>query len=150
MGYREGMGQDTALTTSIPVKPGWPPLLHPLSLCAIVLMGLNDQIWKYAYPSYLTGKLSDFMGLVFFPLLLEYLFRSRLLSVVVTGVGFTLAKTTVFGNDLYNAVYEAMFQVFGWGHPVRLIADPEDCLTLIALLVPLFLIPKKESLNENH
>lgn len=144
MGYREGMGQDTALTTSIPVKTGWPPLLHPLSLCAIVLMGLNDQIWKYAYPSYLTGKLSDFMGLVFFPLLLEYLLRSRLLSVVVTGIGFTLAKTTVFGNDFYNTFYDGLYQLVGWGHATPLIADAEDCLTLIALLVPLFLIPKKE------
>ena len=90
------------------------------------------------------------MGLVFFPLLLEYLLRSRLLSVVVAGVGFTLAKTTVFGNEFYNAVYEVMFQVLGWGHPVPLIADPEDCLALIALWVPLLLIPKKEYACENR
>ena len=128
----------------------WPPLLHPLSLCAIVLMGLNDHIFKYAYPSYLTGKMSDLMGLVFFPLLLEYLLRSRLLSVLVAGVGFTLAKTTTFGNDFYNTVYEAIYQVLGWGHPVPLIADPEDCLTLIALFIPLFLIPKKEDTYENR
>ena len=150
MGYNLLMRDNTAVMTIKPVKEGWPPLVHPFSLFAIVLMGLNDHTFKYAYPSYLTGKLSDFMGLVFFPLLLEYLLRSRLLSVLVAGIGFTLAKTTVFGNDFYNAVYEAMYQVLGWGHPVPLIADPEDCLTLIALLVPLFLIPKKERLYEKN
>ena len=137
------MAQELALSFKRPFKEAWPPLLHPMSLAAMVIMGLNDHYFKYAYASYLTGKLSDFMGLVFFPLLLEYLLRSRLLSVVVTGVGFTLAKITVFGNDFYNAFYDGLYQLVGWGHATPLIADPEDCLTLIALLVPLFLIPKK-------
>lgn len=46
------------------------PLMHPVSLGAIALLVLNDHVLKAAYPGFVTGKLSDIAGLVFFPLLL--------------------------------------------------------------------------------
>lgn len=46
------------------------PLLHPLALFAVAVMALNDHVLKQSSPSALTGKLSDFAGLLFFPLLL--------------------------------------------------------------------------------
>ena len=106
-------------------------------------MGLNDHYLKWAYPSVLTGKLSDFAGLVFFPLLLEYVLRSRLASVLATGIVFTLVKTTVFGNQCYNTLYFHMFELLNWGRLIPLIADPTDCLALIALYIPLKIIPHK-------
>ncbi len=60
------------------------PLLHPVSLASMALLGLNDHVLKGLFPGLITGKLSDFAGLVFFPLVLEIALRARPLSVAVT------------------------------------------------------------------
>lgn len=46
--------------------------LHPLPLAALLLLVLNDHLLKpwLAFPRPLAGKLSDFAGLFYFPLLL--------------------------------------------------------------------------------
>ena len=119
------------------------PITHPWSLLGMFLLGLNDHYLKWEHPSYLTGKLSDVAAMLFFPLLLEYALRSRVLSVAVTAVAFALIKTTVFGNDLYNAVYGWLYDLLGWGPLTPLVMDPEDCLALIALYVPLRMIPRR-------
>lgn len=47
-------------------------LLHPVPLAAIALLVLNDHVLKgSAAPGWLTGKLSDAAGMVFFPLFLQ-------------------------------------------------------------------------------
>jgi len=43
-------------------------LLHPAVLAAIALFVVNDHVFKPAHPGWLTGKLSDVAGLVFFTL----------------------------------------------------------------------------------
>lgn len=57
--------------------PGRPALplgefLHPVPLLALAALAVNDHVLKGAgvLPGWLTGKLSDFAGLLFFPLLL--------------------------------------------------------------------------------
>lgn len=45
-------------------------LSHPISLFAIALLLANEHILKVVTPFPLTGKLSDFAGLFFFPYLL--------------------------------------------------------------------------------
>jgi len=47
-------------------------LAHPLPLLAVVVLCLNDHFLKGSglLPGWLTGKLSDFAGLFFFPILL--------------------------------------------------------------------------------
>jgi hypothetical protein len=44
--------------------------VNPLPALAIAVMALNDHILKYRWPSWLTGKISDFMGVFYFPLFL--------------------------------------------------------------------------------
>jgi hypothetical protein len=46
-------------------------LLHPVAGIAIAVLVLNDHVLKAAYGTWWTGKLSDFAGMVFFPLLLQ-------------------------------------------------------------------------------
>ena len=41
--------------------------MHPVALAAIAVLVVNDHVLKSAYPGWLTGKLSDIAGLVFFP-----------------------------------------------------------------------------------
>jgi hypothetical protein len=43
-------------------------LLHPVALAAIAALVLNDHVLKAHYPGLVTGKLSDFAGIVLAPL----------------------------------------------------------------------------------
>jgi hypothetical protein len=78
-------------------------LLHPAPLAAIALLVINDHLLKPAVPGWWTGKLSDFAGMVFFPLLLQASGETLLwalrrpwgpsrrvlgISVLATGLGF--------------------------------------------------------------
>jgi hypothetical protein len=50
----------------------YPPALlrafrSPLVMASIVVLLVNDHLLKAAAPSWVTGKLSDFAGLFFFP-----------------------------------------------------------------------------------
>lgn len=94
-------------------------LTHPLAIGSVLVLVLNDHVFKDAHPSWLTGKLSDVAGLVFFPLLLEaivelaregvhrYKHPSRMMGIVtiaVTAVGFAWVKTTSSGHAAYAVV----------------------------------------------
>jgi len=48
---------------------GLTALGHPITLASVALLILNDHVLKRSVPSALTGKLSDFAGLFFFPYL---------------------------------------------------------------------------------
>jgi len=48
-------------------------LLHPVTLAALFTLALNDQVLKHACPSWLTGKLSDFAGVLLLPIFLHAL-----------------------------------------------------------------------------
>ena len=55
----------------------------------MVAMALNDHFLKFAYPSWVTGKLSDFLGVFFFPLFLSAL------VVLMARVQFTRSTLSV-------------------------------------------------------
>ena len=119
------------------------PILHPWTICAIGVLLINDQYLKYAYTSWFTGKLSDFAGLIFFPILFDPLIKNRKWSVLLTGIGFAMVKLTAVGNMLYNQVYQIFFDILGWGQQVPLVMDASDCIALIALWIPLKWIPEQ-------
>jgi hypothetical protein len=50
-------------------------LLHPVAWAALVVLVVNDHYAKAAYPGWLTGKLSDFAGLLVLPLWAQALFE---------------------------------------------------------------------------
>jgi hypothetical protein len=56
------------------INPKWQLLLHPVFLLCLVVLLLNDFIWKYEYHNWLTGKLSDFAGLFAFSVFLIAVF----------------------------------------------------------------------------
>lgn len=140
-------------------------LLHPVPLTAILLLLLNDHLWKYSYPGFLTGKLSDVAGLIFFPLLLQALWevlcaacgryrgpsaRALVVSVVLTGVVFAAVKISPEAGWLYRVGLAALqwparaalalaqgLEVPAVGR-VALTQDPSDLWALPALLVALW------------
>lgn len=87
-------------------------LQHPLTWLSIATLLLNDHLFKVVAPSWLTGKLSDFAGLFFFPFLLAAglsLFLDPLhcparrigrIAFGLTGAWFALIKTIPWANTL--------------------------------------------------
>lgn len=127
-------------------------LAHPVSLAAIGLLLLNDHILKEIWPGAVTGKLSDFAGLVFFPLLMVAAVemitgrpsRTMLsaIAVVATGIGFVLIQTWDPAADLYRNTLGYLQWPFRYlldntavPSSVDHTADPTDLLALPALLV---------------
>jgi hypothetical protein len=86
-------------------------LLHPIAIASIVVLVVNDHVLKALAPGFVTGKLSDVAGLVFFPLLIASL------AEIVTGTGhrrvvlagsitttlllFAVVKATSSGSEIF-------------------------------------------------
>jgi hypothetical protein len=71
-------------------------LLSPWFLVALGVLVVNDHFLKPAFTNGVTGKLSDFAGLLAFALFWSALLpRSRALVHVATGLGFVLWKSPV-------------------------------------------------------
>ena len=135
-------------------RPALSAMAHPATLASIALLLVNDHILKRQYPSALTGKLSDFAGLFFFPLLLATLFglagavlgrilpvrRARIapsprkpesaarLCFAVTAVAFAAVKLVPPANSAVTIGLETLL-----GLPVRIVRDPTDLMALAAL-----------------
>lgn len=122
------------------------PLAHPAAVLAVALLVVNDHVLKHACPGFVTGKLSDVAGMIFFPLLLAS-FRPRshvalVAACVATAVVFALVKTMPWANDLYRVAWGAMQWPFraarAWllDRPtpglarVVLVRDPSDLLAV--------------------
>lgn len=113
-------------------------LLHPQSLAALALLGVNDHLYKGVGPGWLTGKLSDFAGLFYFPFLLIVLCaplarRSRGLTLGravfwSVAIWFAAAKTI---PAVHLATSWLATQLVG---DVLIVRDPWDLVALIALL----------------
>jgi hypothetical protein len=114
-------------------------LCHPITLLSIFVLVINDHLLKFYCPSMLTGKLSDFAGLFFFPFLLAAIlsiFMEGLglkshkiggLAFWVTALGFTLIKIHPASNAL---VEQALTPLLGM---VRISRDPTDLIALSIL-----------------
>ncbi|GGS79390.1 hypothetical protein ACFFV7_12615 [Nonomuraea spiralis] len=98
-------------------------------MAGVIVLLLNDHLFKQLWPGFLTGKLSDVAGLVVAPALVALLFRRRadLAAIALTGLLFTLVKTTETGAELAS---QAWGLVAG---PSRVLADPTDLIALPAL-----------------
>ncbi|HEY8134815.1 MAG TPA: hypothetical protein VIF08_02155 [Candidatus Limnocylindrales bacterium] len=122
-------------------------LLHPVAMAAIALLILNDHVLKSAYPGPITGKISDFMGLLFFPLAVQAAVeigarivgrdatanqRVLLVAIAATGIVFTAVKLI----PEINVVAEL---AIGWLQVAdtrpRIALDATDLIALPALLM---------------
>jgi hypothetical protein len=113
---------------------------HPASLMSIGLLLLNDHVLKAASPSWLTGKLSDFAGLFFFPFLLALVLGLILdglrvparatgkLAFGLTAIWFVLIKTAPWANALTEDLVSGLL-----GIPARIVLDPTDLIALSIL-----------------
>jgi len=130
-------------------RPGG-ALLHPAALLSIAVLIANDHLLKAMYGNWITGKLSDFAGLVFFPLLLVSVWelvrnrgpsRAALdVACVATAIGFTLAKTTTVGSLAFQwglGLAQWPFRVLAGDSlaPVAHVMDATDLIALPSILL---------------
>ena len=132
-----------AATESADTRPAL--FTRALPVAAMVLVALNDHVLKGSglLPGWLTGKLSDFAGLYFAPLLVAELWtlarptsdaRAVVRRVAWTALGFgvlfTAIKTSHRADVLYEAVLTALL-----GRPASNTVDPTDLIALVMLAV---------------
>lgn len=115
-------------------------LAHPLVILSIITLLVNDHILKVYIPSWLTGKLSDFAGLFFFPVLLSVLLqlslqrlhlsprKVALLAFSLTTVWFTLIKTLPYFSDLTESILSLLLI-----QKTQIICDSTDLIALVIL-----------------
>ena len=144
-------------------------LTHPVSLGAIALLVINDHVLKQLAPGVITGKLSDFAGLVFFPLLLaaaaEHARIRRgtqtvLVAALATAAVFAAIKVCAPAAEAYRVGLAALQWPFravravltGEAMPrlarVAHVADRTDLVALVALAVPITLARRASAVSE--
>jgi len=142
-----------------------PGLLHPAALLAIVVVALNDHWAKYEFPGAVTGKLSDFAGLMWFPLLLVTIWElprwlrgaqdsSRaklLLCIAFTALVFSAINLHPAAADSYATAVGTLQWLPGAiastlagaslpaRHEVAFTRDPTDLIALPSLFVAWYL-----------
>jgi hypothetical protein len=77
----------------LPIVQRWRLLASPWFTGMVFLLALNDQILKARYPGFVTGKLSDFAGVVVIAMLLGTVLSARS-ACVATAVVFTALKSS--------------------------------------------------------
>ncbi len=109
---------------------------HPLMIGSIVLLLVNDHLLKAYSPSWLTGKLSDFAGLFFFPFLLALALhrvardedRALRWGLALTGLVFAAIKTLPEANAAFTGLVSRAL-----GPSVRFVLDPTDLIAMAVL-----------------
>ena len=137
-------------------------LLHPVALGALLVLVVNDQVLKTAWPGPVTGILSDVAGLIAAPLALQALWevatwalahwngpsrQALAVAIAVVGVAFTLVQVWPPATDAYRTglgllqwPFAAFAAIVGGSpvppvRPIVSVADVEDLAALPALAV---------------
>ena len=134
-----------------------PEFFNPWCLSAVALFAVNNIFWKYHYPGWFTGKLSDFAACYFLPLfisallslLVNWTVKQRLLiGVTLTSLIFTLVKTSVLISEYMNMLLSKLTSAFGLGPSINLV-DPTDLIALPLIgITYLYTLKRMEILHE--
>ena len=107
-------------------------LISPAWISALVLLALNDHLFKGLYPGALTGKLSDFAGLFIAPALLAVLLsvksrRGLIAGSIAIGAVFSAINLSPSLATMWDGAMSALLL------PFHTTVDPTDLLALPAL-----------------
>lgn len=97
-------------------------LAHPAFTGAVALLAINDHLLKSHFPSWITGKLSDFAGIFVVAVLFGLLMRRPYLASFFTGLGFTAIKLSGLAAVLVAPILGGVTR-----------QDPSDLLALVFL-----------------
>ncbi|MDF2381488.1 hypothetical protein JMG10_08450 [Nostoc ellipsosporum NOK] len=103
-------------------------LRNYIIVAALFILVLNDHFLKWTFHNTLTGKLSDFAGVLLLPFVISYLLKSRhFTAIILTAIFFTWWKSPLSSGfiDWYNT----------WALiPITRVVDYTDLVALIMLL----------------
>lgn len=117
-------------------------LLNKIFIAGLLLLALNDHIFKELYGNWLTGKLSDFAGLLLLPLAIAYVFPGkRKYAALYAGLFFIFWKSPLSEWPIYW--YNQVAPI-----PITRIIDYTDLLALGILPLAHRLIRKIDQLPE--
>ena len=109
-------------------------IINPYFLLGLTVLLFNDLFLKYEYAGVLTGKLSDFAGLLIFPMFIAFVIPKTSKSIsFLTGVAFVIWKLPLFTPvlDLVNRVL---------GVNMQRVIDYSDYIALLILPLSHYLI----------
>ena len=109
-------------------------LLNYVFVVSIILLFINDHFLKLYFHNWFTGKFSDFLGMIIFPLFLAYIFpKLRTFSVFVSFVLFIFWKSPFSEGfiDFYNQISPIA---------VARVVDYTDFIAFVFLVIPFLLI----------
>lgn len=103
-------------------------LCNPVFIAGLVILILNDHYFKWTYANWLTGKLSDFVGLLIFPLFLQFLFPrlSTARVMILAALAFIFWKSPV--SESFIQFYNLIALI-----PITRVVDVTDLLALVVL-----------------
>lgn len=119
-------------------------LLHPALIVSLALLLLNDFYWKYTYHNWLTGKLSDFAGIVVLVVFLRVLFPqlSRIKIALATALFFAWWKSPLSQSTI-SFFHDALHL------PINRVIDYSDLWALAVIIPAVHLLPPKK-INARH
>lgn len=109
-------------------------IFNYIFILGLLLLILNDHFLKEAFGNWYTGKLSDFAGILIFPMFLKYCFRiTTRKAVLFTIVGFLFWK-----SSLSQSVIDG-FNALGWFRIGRVI-DFTDFIAFLILPLTIYVM----------
>lgn len=116
-------------------------LLNYIFIICLIILFLNDHFFKHEFCNWFTGKLSDIVGIIILPLLLNYIFpRLKNHSLWISALLFTFWKSS-YSENLIN-----FYNQFAFIQITRIV-DYSDLFVLIFLPIPYLVIQKVEVWN---
>jgi len=100
----------------------------------VLLLLVNDQVLKFIYPNFITGKLSDICGIIIFPFFLAFIFpKLKQNSVYAALIIFVFWKSE-YSQDLIN-----FYNEYSFIESTRII-DYSDLFVVVLLPFPYYII----------
>lgn len=114
-------------------------ILNPYFILGLILLLANDFFLKQAFGNALTGKLSDFAGLLIFPLFVAFLLPKLKRSIaLITGIAFILWKTPLADPFIHFINQWFIFDI-------HRVVDYTDYIALLILPLSHYLINNPDS-----
>ncbi|MEO0468321.1 MAG: hypothetical protein AAF206_01775 [Bacteroidota bacterium] len=101
-------------------------LSHPVFILSVILLILNDWVFKAAFHNALTGKLSDFAGLFAFPFLFSILFPNHKKAIHLG----TVVLFIFWNSELSQPMIDGLNAI---GSAVGRTIDPGDFIALVSV-----------------
>ncbi|MEP6613548.1 MAG: hypothetical protein ABJA76_16720 [Mucilaginibacter sp.] len=108
-------------------------------IAGLIVLALNDHYFKWIFGNWATGKISDFAGLLIFPMFLQFLFpRISRVSTIVAGALFVFWKLPV--SNQFIGIYNNIAII-----PITRTIDYSDFFALLILPFAWYFIGRIDS-----